>query len=120
MAMQQANETASFGGPPVKDWRKFVTLDKVSHLRFSYVEGAERAQTSLRLINKGDAPIMFKIKTTKPERYLVRPSNGVIGEMNEVEVLVFFTKPLDSPVSTHTHSNYWYTSPPPTLKSYMS
>lgn len=40
---------------------------------------------------------MFKIKTTKPNRYLVRPSQGVIGQNNEVEVQVLFTQQLDSP-----------------------
>lgn len=39
---------------------------------------------------------MFKIKTTKPNRYLVRPSQGVIGHQNEVEVQVLFTQQLDS------------------------
>ena len=40
---------------------------------------------------------MFKIKTTKPARYLVRPSQGVIGQNNQVEVQVVFTQALDSP-----------------------
>ena len=50
---------------PVKDWRKFVTLDPVSHIVFRPQE-SERPQAILRLINKGDVPIMFKVKTTKP------------------------------------------------------
>ena len=40
---------------------------------------------------------MFKIKTTKPTRYLVRPSQGVIGQNNEVEVQILFNHQLDSP-----------------------
>jgi len=48
---------------------------------------------------------MFKIKTTKPARYLVRPSSGVIGQNNEVSVQVLFTQQLDSPVSTQTKYN---------------
>ena len=39
---------------------------------------------------------MFKIKTTKPARYLVRPSQGVVGQNNQVEVQVLFTQQLDS------------------------
>jgi len=82
----QATET-SFGVPPqqTKDWRKFVTLDPVSHLSFRPQEG-DRPSTWIKLINKGDIPIMFKIKTTKPARYLVRPSQGVVGQKNEVQV----------------------------------
>jgi len=76
MAMHSANET-SFGAPqsqtPSKDWRKFVTLDPVTHIVFRPREN-ERPSANLRLINKGDVPIMFKVKTTKPHRYLVRPS----------------------------------------------
>ena len=90
MAMQ-ATET-SFGAPQeksTKDWRKFVTLDPVSHISFRPTEG-ERPCSILKLINKGDIQIMFKIKTTKPSRYLVRPSQGVIGQNNQVEVQVFF------------------------------
>ena len=79
----QANET-SFGAPPdktKKDWRKLVTLDPVSHISFRPKEG-DRPQTNIKLINKGDTQIMFKIKTTRPARYLVRPSQGVIGQNN--------------------------------------
>jgi len=106
MAMQSANETtegALPNQPPTKDWRKFVTLDPVSHLTFKPREG-DRPATNLRLINKGDLPIMFKVKTTKPARYLVRPSQGLIGHNNEVLVTVLFTQALDGPVST----NYVY------------
>lgn len=88
MATQSANET-SFGAPSTqaqaKDWRKFVTLDPVTHISFQPREG-DRPSSNLRLINKGDVPIMFKIKTTKPNRYLVRPSQGIIGQKNEVDV----------------------------------
>jgi len=75
-----------------------VTLDPVSHLSFRPVEG-DRPQTNLKLINKGSIPIMFKIKTTKPQRYLVRPSQGVVGQNNDVQVQVLFTTSLDGPVS---------------------
>jgi len=40
---------------------------------------------------------MFKVKTTKPARYLVRPSQGLIGHNNEVKVTILFTQSLDSP-----------------------
>lgn len=87
------------GAPQSNDWRKFVTLDPFTHLTFRPTDGDQRASANVKLINKGAAPIMFKIKTTKPNRYLVRPSQGVIGQNNEVEVQVLFTPALDSPVS---------------------
>ena len=72
-----------------------MTMDPITHISFWPREG-ERPSSSIKLINKGDIPIMFKIKTTKPARYLVRPSQGVIGHQNEVEVQVLFTQQLDS------------------------
>ena len=72
---------ASFGAPQgtaAKDFRKFVTLAPVTHISFKPVDN-DRPNSTLKLINKGDVQIMFKIKTTKPARYLVRPSQGVIG-----------------------------------------
>ena len=74
------------GAPQSNDWRKFVTLDPFTHLTFRPTDGDQRASANVKLINKHDKPIMFKIKTTKPSRYLVRPSQGVIGSNNEVEV----------------------------------
>ena len=71
-------------------------MDPVSHISFRPRDG-DRPMSTIKLINKGDIPIMFKIKTTKPARYLVRPSQGVIGQNNEVEVQVLFTQQLDSP-----------------------
>ena len=71
-------------------------MDPVSHITFRPKEG-ERPQANVKLINKGDIPIMFKIKTTKPTRYLVRPSQGVIGQNNEVAVQILFNHQLDSP-----------------------
>lgn len=38
--------------------------------------------TTLRLENVADKPVAFKIKTTAPKNYLVRPSTGVISRDN--------------------------------------
>lgn len=70
-------------------------MDPITHISFRPREG-DRPQSTIKLINKGDIPIMFKIKTTKPARYLVRPSQGVVGQNNQVEVQVLFTQQLDS------------------------
>lgn len=90
----------SFGTrPPVpKDWSKFVTMTPVPNFSFRIHEDDPRPYAVLTLINKGEHPILFKIKTTKPARYLVRPSQGIIGVRNEEAVRIIFTKQLDSEV----------------------
>ena len=71
-------------------------MDPVSHITFRPKEG-ERPQANVKLINNSDIPIIFRIKTNKPTRYIVRPSQGVIGQNNEVEVQFLFNHELDSP-----------------------
>lgn len=95
------------GGIP-RDWDKFVTMSPASHISFTLHEDDSRAYAVLKLINRGDCPILFKVKTTKPSRYLVRPSQGVIGTKNEEQVRVLFTKQLNSSVSLRRRrgSNY--------------
>ena len=62
-----------------KDWRELVTVDPPASLSFQlYPEEDERPLAYISLINKSDKEIIFKVKTTKPMSYLVRPSQGVI------------------------------------------
>ena len=49
------------------------------------------------MVNKGDVSIMFKIKMTEPNKYMVSPSYGVVGPQNEVTVQVLFNQKLNSP-----------------------
>ncbi len=52
----------------------------------------------LTLINKSQNQIIFKIKTTKPASYIVRPNQGAINPSSESKVTVLFNHALDSPV----------------------
>lgn len=79
-----------------KDWRKYVTVDPPASLSFQLYPEDSRPFTWLSLINKSDKEIIFKVKTTKPMSYLVRPSQGVIQQNANIKVQVLFNHKLDS------------------------
>ena len=81
-----------------KDWRKYVTVDPPASLSFQLYPEDSRPFTWLSLINKSDKEIIFKVKTTKPMSYLVRPSQGVIQQNANIKVQVLFNHKLDSEV----------------------
>ena len=45
-------------------------------------------QASLTILNEGDSHMTFKVKTTRPMRYLVRPNQGVISPKESATVVV--------------------------------
>ncbi|KAK9671830.1 hypothetical protein RND81_12G057300 [Saponaria officinalis] len=47
-------------------------------LRFT-VEAKKQSSCSIQLINKTDMFVAFKVKTTSPKKYCVRPNVGIIG-----------------------------------------
>ncbi|KAJ1461232.1 PapD-like protein [Pelagophyceae sp. CCMP2097] len=58
-------------------------------------EGAAVAQLVLR--NDGGAAVAFKVKTTTPDRYLVKPNHGLIhpGQSAEISIVIVQTKKKD-------------------------
>jgi hypothetical protein len=47
----------------------------------------------LRLFNRGTLPLAFKIKTTNPKQYFVRPSQGIVNGGEKV-VIDGITSPI--------------------------
>ena len=47
---------------------------------------AEVCKTTLRLTNPSDKRVLFKVKTTAPKSYCVRPNSGIIAEGATQEV----------------------------------
>jgi len=56
----------------------------------SKVDGASRCTMTLRHTGKTDSHIAFKVKTTQPRRYLVRPNQGIVspGKTESVTILL--------------------------------
>lgn len=47
---------------------------------------AEVCKTTLRLTNPSDKRVLFKVKTTAPKSYCVRPNSGIIAQGGTQEV----------------------------------
>ena len=58
------------------------------------VSEAHQAQTALRINNLTAENVAFKVKTTTPERYLVKPNHGLIrdGCTAEITIIIVSTK----------------------------
>lgn len=58
-------------------------------LKFRF-EVRKQSPSSLQLYNPTDAPVAFKVKTTSPKKYCVRPNTGVVapGQTQEVTVIM--------------------------------
>lgn len=49
---------------------------------------------TLTVANPNDQPIMFKVKTTAPKQYCVRPNSGRVEPHERIEVQGEFSLPL--------------------------
>ena len=58
-----------------KDWRKFVIINPIDVIFKKETLDAEgRALSFIDLVNKSSENILFKVKTTDPQGYIVRPN----------------------------------------------
>lgn len=81
------------------DWSKFVVIDPPAYLSFTKHDDDERPYTHITIANKSGENLIFKVKTTKPANYLVRPTLGTLGPNAEHKVKVLFNMSLTAPVS---------------------
>ena len=70
-----------------------LLIDPEDVLTFEFVPGVT-IKSGLRLKNLSATNVAFKVKTTAPKTYLVRPSQGVIGS-HQTENLTIIMNPLD-------------------------
>ena len=78
-------------------WTKFVTMDPINALSFDISPNEPSPAAFLTMINKSPSQIIYKVKTTMPNNYLVRPNQGVIAPNSQSKVTVLFNHKLDSP-----------------------
>ena len=80
----------------VSGTRKPMVLEiSPRELRFSG-NGAVHADTQLELHNPTQKRVAFKVKTTAPRRYCVRPNSGVIDPSSSAKVGIVY-QPVDTP-----------------------
>ena len=72
----------------VKDWRKFVTLNPPNAVIFKENREEGKGSSQIEIINKSQDYIMFKVKTTEPNNYIVRPNQGVISPESSIMVKI--------------------------------
>jgi len=65
-----------------------IELSPPEMLRFTLSDPSVAPKSILKVVNKGDKKIAFKVKTTKPRRYLVRPNQGLVDVGGSTEVTV--------------------------------
>ena len=77
-----------------KDWKKMVTLNPPNLVKFKIhdQQGVEPKNTKgiafLEIINKSNDVILFKVKTTNINSYLVRPNAEIIEPDNSLNVRI--------------------------------
>lgn len=64
-----------------------LTIDPAGEIRFRG-PFTEVVTSELKLCNPTDKPVCFKIKTTAPRRYCVRPNSGVVAPNKDVAISV--------------------------------
>ncbi|XP_013407433.1 vesicle-associated membrane protein/synaptobrevin-binding protein isoform X2 [Lingula anatina] len=70
-----------------------LQLDPATELRFKG-PFTDVVTSDLNLQNPSDRKVCFKVKTTAPKRYCVRPNSGIIDPKSEVKVAVML-QPFD-------------------------
>lgn len=71
------------------DWTKFVTINPPMAVIFKESKDEGKASSSLDLINRSTSDyILFKVKTTDPNNYIVRPNQGVIPPESTINVRI--------------------------------
>jgi hypothetical protein len=61
-----------------KSWRKQVTVSPAAGLTFSMDPLENKPQAFLTLKNYSDKAILYKVRTTNPDNYVVRPNQGIL------------------------------------------
>jgi hypothetical protein len=76
------------GSKQEKDWKKYVTLNPPNAVVFKDSKEEGKAMSSIEIINKSNDHIIFKVKTTNPNNYIVRPNQGSITPESSTSVKV--------------------------------
>eukprot|EP01137_Pigoraptor_chileana_P028774 Opistho-2@1077 len=93
---------SAHGGRHAKDKGLLLVSPNADRIEFvgPFVEGAE-VSTKLHMANQHARPVAFKVKTTSPDKFCVRPNSGVVapGQSAEVAIHVMSTSRVTVGVS---------------------
>ncbi|GKD46352.1 vesicle-associated protein 1-2-like protein, partial [Tanacetum coccineum] len=74
---------------------ELLSVDPIE-LKFPF-ELNKQISSSLQLTNKTDNHVGFKVKTTNPKKYCVRPNTGVVLPQSTCEIIVTMQAQKDAP-----------------------
>ncbi|CAL4967877.1 unnamed protein product [Urochloa decumbens] len=66
----------------------------------------------LELFNKTDQRVAFKVKTTSPKKYAVRPANGFVPPMGSLGITIVMQAPKEIPPDYHCKDKFLVQSTP--------
>ncbi|CAN4125875.1 unnamed protein product [Withania somnifera] len=75
--------------------RELLQIDPVE-LQFPF-ELKKQISCSLQLTNKSDDTVAFKVKTTNPKKYCVRPNTGIVMPRSTCDVIVTMQAQKEAP-----------------------
>lgn len=60
------------------DWRKYVIINPIDVVFGEQKDQEGRTSSYIDLVNKSSENVLFKVKTTDPQGYIVRPNQGIL------------------------------------------
>jgi hypothetical protein len=78
-------------------WSIFTSVCNLFCVCCGTVELKKQISSSLRLINSSDSYVAFKVKTTSPKKYCVRPNNGIVLPQSSADVTVTMQAQREAP-----------------------
>ncbi|XP_076886791.1 vesicle-associated protein 1-4-like [Bidens hawaiensis] len=84
--------------------RKLVSIDPLE-LKFPFVLEKQMA-SSVQLTNKTDKHVAFKLYTTEPKKYFVRPNIGVVLPQSKCEIIVYSQAQKTAPLDMQCHDKF--------------
>ena len=73
----------------VGDWTKYVTINPPMAVIFKDNQEDGKSASNIDIINKSTTEyILFKVKTTDPGNYIVRPNQGIINPESNINVKI--------------------------------
>nr|AMN87023.1 hypothetical protein [Paspalum vaginatum] len=76
-----------------------------TELRFPF-ELNKQISCTLQLTNKTNKQVAFKVKTTSPKKYCVRPNNGIVASRSKADVVVTMQAQREAPPDMHCKDKF--------------
>ncbi|KAJ1280167.1 hypothetical protein BS78_04G210700 [Paspalum vaginatum] len=76
-----------------------------TELRFPF-ELNKQISCTLQLTNKTNKQVAFKVKTTSPKKYCVRPNNGIVAPRSKADVVVTMQAQREAPPDMHCKDKF--------------